>query len=513
MKVTFLPANVSVETDGTNTIYELAIKHGIFIESPCGGNKRCKKCKVVISRGNVGEYSREELQILTKEEREKQIRLACCFKPREDTLVLVTSQAMEKEKVVAKESVESKAARLGVALDIGTTTLEYALYNLDSKQFIFSTRFENPQRRYGADVISRLHYMQEAPDKVKELQQVLITTLNQSFAQELEGLQLKSEQIERIVCVGNTTMTHVLVNASIDSLAVAPCHMTYSGGEVLDAASLGFFIHPKGTVVVLPNVEGHVGADLLSCVLATKLGEKKGNHLLLDVGTNGEMALVKEDGGKSVLYCCSTAAGPAFEGGNLSCGMTAKVGAITRVNVLSQKLIYQVVGNVKPIGISGSGIIDALALMLELGFIDETGKLEERFHGSFPLDQDGLSLSQEDIRQIQLAKGAIAAGVNMLLKKAGLTISQIDSLTLAGAFGSNINLKHGITIGLLPRISVTRIKAVGNAALKGAIQILLQEESLEHALRLANEFTHIELANEKEFQEEFLVELNFFRKR
>lgn len=513
MKVTFLPANVSLETDGTNTIYELAIKHGIFIESPCGGNKRCNKCKVVISRGDVGEYSREELQVLTREERERHTRLACCFKPTEDTLVLVTGQVMEKEKVVAKEPMKHKEARLGVALDIGTTTLEYALYNLDSNQFVFSTRFENPQRRYGADVISRLHYMQHAPDKVKELQQVLLTTLNQSFAQELEGLQLKPEQIERIVCVGNTTMTHVLVNASIDSLAVAPCHMVYRGGEVFKAASIGFSIHPKGKVVVLPNVEGHVGADLLSCVLATKLGEKKGNHLLLDVGTNGEMALVKEEEGENVLYCCSTAAGPAFEGGNLSCGMTAKVGAITRVNVLSQKLSYQVVGNVRPIGISGSGIIDLLACLLELGFIDETGKLEERFHGFFPLEKDGLSLSQEDIRQIQLAKGAIAAGVNMLLQRAGLTVSQMDSLTLAGAFGSNINLKHAIAIGLLPKLSVSKIKAVGNAALKGAIQILLQEESLENATRLANELTHIELANEKEFQEEFLMELNFFRKR
>ena len=510
MKVTFLPAMRHVDVPVGCTLLEAAQEAGIYIEASCGGHGSCGKCKVQVTKGNRKDFSEAELVKLTEEERDRGVRLACHVKIEEEMCVIAKGAMEMKNKISMPQRQERRDKRrvLGIAMDIGTTTVELQIYDMETKRRVIGDRFMNPQRVYGADVVSRITYCNKRPERVEQLQTLLICSCNESINKMVKSIGASAEEIEKIVVVCNTTMSHILVGESVDTLAKAPFAMSFAGGRTFSSAELPFFMSQHGKVEVLENIGGHVGSDAFGCILALGLCNKPGTHLLLDIGTNGEMVLAKD----GVLSACSTAAGPAFEGAGIAYGMCAGAGAITKVAYDERRgFSLHVVENMVPVGISGSGVIDALACMLRKGVMDETGYIPEKYlipaQGStqrgYPLYQDSsgkenhILLTREDIRQIQMAKAAIYAGAMSLLEKEGVSLNELDTIYLAGAFGSHIDVVNAMQIGLLPRINVSKVKEVGNAALMGAKEV-------------AKGIHHIELAEYESFKEKFIVSMNFF---
>lgn len=526
MKITFLPSNQIIEVQEAATILEIAKQYGYLIDAPCAGNRTCGKCKVLVTKGNDYRYTKEEEYALTEEERLRGYRLACCCKVGNEMCCILPQQRKKDQQVspmnytrIEKRERKTRTGRekLGIAIDLGTTSIVMSIWDMEHKVLLGKTSMMNPQRDYGADVIARIQYSYQSREKVKKLQQLVVEACNAKIKEVLEQAGYSEELIKQYVVVGNTTMCHLFLGYSIDGLAKAPVTMEYTGDCERRAKDIGLCGTVETMVYVLPSIGGHVGADALSCALAIELEQQKGNCLIIDVGTNGEMILKTEDR----MVACSTAAGPAFEGANITCGMSAVSGAITRVFEHGENLVFETVGNVAPIGISGSGIIDILSVFLNKGKINKTGNINtndmENIHGRPSISitkgkvaQPSVYLTQEDIRQVQLAKGAIYAGVEVMLKECGVDKSKLDHVYLAGTFGSNINLRNGIRIGLLPDIPIERIQYLGNAALQGAEAVLFQkEEKRIQSNRLANKIYHLELANIEKFQSIYLQELNF----
>lgn len=535
MKVTFLPSFSHVEVEQGTTLLDAIRKTELSLEASCGGNGTCGKCKVQVTKGNTKAYSKEEHIKLSEEEKQKGIRLACHCKVEEDMCVILNNWSSEsdtrwnwREKEGGDNTTQRKASkkRLGIAMDIGTTTVELQVYDLETGLRLVGDRFMNPQRVYGADVISRITYCYNQPERVQQLRKGLLAKCNEAIEKAIHTLRMSVEWIEKIVIVCNTTMSHILVGESVDTLAKAPFEMKYYGGTEFSKRELPFLLAEEGRIHILHNIGGHVGADTFGCVLALGLHEKKGTYLLMDIGTNGEMVLAKD----GELYACSTAAGPAFEGAGITYGMCAGPGAITKVTLGGQsetgeeKFRLQVIGNTIPAGISGSGIIDALACMLRAGIMDYSGFVSEEYvqenkdgsHKGVVLYKDKaknentLLVTREDIRQIQMAKAAIFAGAMSLLEIRGVAIEELDGIYLAGAFGSHIDISNSIQIGLLPTVDITKIQEVGNAALQGAKEVLVGKYDQIVQKQILDQLHHIELAEYEFFKEKFIHSMNFF---
>lgn len=527
MRVTFLKNHKQINLENTVTIMEAARKVGVDVNPICGGNGTCGKCKVMVTKGNDHQPTSQETTILSEEELQKGIRLACQCHVKEDMCVIVNTPSSDTSSANQEETLNSKPILsqhdpLGIAIDIGTTTIAFSIVNKKSKQRVITKTFMNPQRSYGADVISRIAYCYQNRRHIQELQQLLLETCRTEIKQALNQIQAKMTQVSETVIVCNTTMSHIYCGESVDGIAKAPIKLQVNGGTYIKTAEMSLFGEP---VYLASNIGGHVGSDALACAIATNLENETRTVLMIDVGTNGEIILAHN----GQLVACSTAAGPAFEGANISCGMCATEGAIVRYRMDRGNVSYEVRGNVDPIGISGSGIIDIIAEMCRCGAIDETGRINE-IHwplgstsgdGSLELTNknrprastqenrpQAIHLTQQDIRQVQLAKAAIMAGIKTLLSQYSLTESDLDEVLLAGSFGSNITIANGVDIGLLPRVPLQRIRYVGNGALAGAEQILLAE-SKGNVEKFAKSIHHLELADTEEFNKTFVDCLNF----
>lgn len=415
----------------------------------------------------------------------------------------------------------------GVAIDIGTTTVAGFLWNLEKGILMASWQELNPQAHVGADVISRIQYALQSKEKAMQLQSMITDCLEQVICQLKIKAGVPEAVIAKIVIVGNTTMCHLLLGYSVQGIAKAPFQAAYTGELELNSAQLGLK-EDNIKVQILPGIGGHVGSDITAGCLVVQKFLQRGNYLLLDIGTNGEMVLQ----GNGRTYACSTAAGPAFEGAGVTCGMRATKGAIEQVAVEDGQIKIQVIGQGRPEGICGSGLIDTLAVLLETGVVDENGYLlsqeEAKAKGlpgmiyrrlvctdeenGFVLYQDirrQIIITNRDIRSLQLAKGAIRAGIAILLKKADMTEQELHAVFLAGAFGNYIRTESALRIGLLPEISEEQIIGIGNAAGSGAGMALLSKASSIQAAELVSHIQHVELASEPDFEEIYLRELNF----
>lgn len=508
MKVVFMPENKVAEVTKGSTLLDVAKELGVLIESPCGGNYMCGKCKVLVSRGNDGVLLPEELHFLTEEEIKRGIRLACCCKVTQDMTVLVPRKApipLAKRMEERRTGLQNEKS-LGVAIDVGTTTIEAHIIDLASFHIKKKVKFYNPQIAYGADVIARITYAAGNPKREEALKNVLVSAINTQVIEAIEELGGKETDIKKVTMVGNTTMSYILTGVSLSYLAKAPFSLVYKGNKQYQAEELGIFSGSKANIYVGPNIGGHVGSDAFSCLVAADLMRKKGCYILADIGTNGEILLVNN----GTVYACSTAAGPAFEGAGLSCGMRADAGAITKAAVKDKTLVCQTEGNTAPIGISGSGIIDVLAGMLALGIMEETGYIKEGCCKEQGFEvASGVFVAREDVRQIQLAKAAIHSGIRVLLQTAGILAEDVDQWYLAGAFGSNINIVNAMRIGLLPTVPISKVQYVGNAAVMGAKEFLRRFEQAEEFEAWTKKITHVELANREGFQELFIQSINF----
>ncbi len=417
---------------------------------------------------------------------------------------------------------------LGMAFDIGTTTLVGYLLNLETGKEISVAARLNPQVQFGDDVVSRLCFAMNQTNGLRRLQQAVVGGMNEIIAECCQEAGFAPNEIYELVCVGNTAMLHLLLGVNPEPIALAPYVPVFNEPVTVEAWRLGLKIHPNGLLTTLPCVAGYIGADTVAVVL-THLYEPDGESVVaLDIGTNGEI-VVRHQG---QYFCASAAAGPAFEGGRIYQGMRAERGAIAQVSVewsdSKAWLRVSTLGGILPRGICGSGLIDAVAALLELGIVDESGRLrsdlaewsdrilslngQKAFQLVAPQSSErseGIVLSQRDVRELQLAKGSIRAVTEVLLQVANLKWSEVSKVIVAGAFGVFANLKSAKRIGLLPPLPESQFVLVGNAAGAGAKLALKSVEERARATQLAKKLKHVPMAGNLAYEEALMEFIAF----
>jgi uncharacterized 2Fe-2S/4Fe-4S cluster protein (DUF4445 family) len=403
---------------------------------------------------------------------------------------------------------------LGMAVDLGTTKIAGYLLDLESGQTLASQGMMNPQISYGEDVIARMVHAQEGSAGAAQLQAVVANALNQMAADMCAEADADPAEIVEAVVVGNTAMHHLFLRLPVEQLARAPYVPAVAESLDVKARDVGLAIAPGGYVHLLPNVAGFVGADHVAMLLATGVAQANDVVLALDIGTNTEVCLASHGAMTSV----SCASGPAFEGAHIAHGMRAANGAIERVRIVDGRVEYQAIGGAPPVGLCGSGILDALAELYRIGVLDETGRLGE--HPRVRVGGDGarefvllgeeerggqpaITITQKDVRELQLAKGAMRAGIQILLEAQGLSEQEIDRVIIAGAFGTYIDVSSAVAIGMLPSLPLDRFRQVGNAAGTGARLVLVSRSKRAEAQEIARRVGYIELATEPRFMRVF----------
>jgi len=409
---------------------------------------------------------------------------------------------------------------LGAAIDVGTTTLAVYLYDLMTGRRVGSSAGYNPQRAFGADVISRIGRVRKRGDEgLAELHETLIEGLNERLQAACEAADADPRSIYRAVVVGNPTMMHLMIGVSPVGIDHVPYVSAFLRSVQFQASEEGLCMHPSGDVLLLPGISSYVGSDIVAGLLATSLGQSGEPELLVDIGTNGEIALAMDHR----LVSCSTAAGPAFEGAAIRQGMTAVTGAIEDVSIQDGSVTASVIGGGDARGLCGTGLIGAIDECQIAGCIDSTGQmvddpcdLADRIEGEgrdralVLTDGDApVRLYQEDVRQFQLGKAAIRAGIDTLLDHSGVRACEVARLYVAGAFGTHLRPQRALRTGLLPTIAEGRIRAVGNTAAQGAIFVLLDRRMQTEAEELAQRAEYVELSSDAGFSKRYLDHLSF----
>ena len=393
----------------------------------------------------------------------------------------------------------------GVALDIGTTTLAMRWLDLEDRQNPdrFSASVLNPQVRFGDNVIDRIRYAMKTPSGAKHLRNAVTGAVNNL----LSCGAVRPDHIYEMTVAGNSVMRDLFLGRQVDGLGAFPFEPVSMGAVETGASDLGIAIHPEGNIYALPLIGHFVGADTLAMILATGMHTRKETTMAIDIGTNTEIALGNRDG----IMVASCASGPAFEGSGIGCGTGSVEGAIQSLAIDHDgRVTFETIGNVPPVGICGSGLIDTLAELLEHGIIDWTGKFTGGI-GQFSLagGERGVYLDGSDLDNLKLAKAAVAAGAATLLEKAGVRADSLSQLFLAGAFGTYIDVAHAKRIGMLPGIPSGRVVKVGNASIEGAALALLSRDCRKRGEEIAGEITHVSLEQDPGFQDRFIEELCF----
>ncbi len=411
---------------------------------------------------------------------------------------------------------------LGLAVDIGTTKLASYLVDLESGKTLAKLGAMNPQIIFGEDVISRIAYLTDHEDGQVSLQEHLSVAINTMITELCSSAGVGSNQIVDAVVVGNTAMNHIFAGLPVKQLGTAPYVPALSRTVYIYASDLGLELAPMAKVLFPPILAGFVGADHLAMLLAAGVERSDKTVLAVDIGTNTEISLSLGD----EILSCSCASGPAFEGAHIHDGMRASAGAIEHVQIIEDQLRISTVEDQPPVGICGSGILDAVAVMIEAGIIEGSGKLyaEHPFvQGSgknahlilVPATETGhgkeIRVTGSDVHEIQLAKGAIRAGTEILLHEAGLQALDLDEIIVAGAFGTYLNLESAIRIGMFPDLPEDRFRQVGNAAGAGAKLLLVSKESRRETERILQKMRYIELATYIGFQDQFYSSMTFMR--
>lgn len=514
--------------EGLSLLEALRI-NGYDIYAPCGGRGTCNKCIVEVEgEGTVlscNYYSNKDIEIILPGRDEEQIltnQTEFLHDLPMDADIFPVSAVPANSDTPSAPARDSKGVQagaaasesigtpspiapggshvmnpFGVAVDLGTTTVALYFLDLVTGRTEKISSFLNPQRAYGADVISRINYCQLNSGGLNELQQSIVSHFNREMEMFAAGHNISTESIVRVVFAGNTTMLHLLLGEDPVSIAQAPFTPRFITTQLRRGRETGLKVNSNAEVITLPCVSAFVGADIVAGLSALNVRSRR--YLFVDIGTNGEIALVTEEG----IDACAAAAGPAFEGANITCGMSARNGAVSSFTGPGR---YRVIGNGRPAGICGSGIIDAAAYLVENGVVDETGYMS----GDFSISGDGrVYVNQKDVREIQLAKSAIYSGMKLLLDRRGLTFSDIDALYLAGGFGNYISIRSALRIGLLPSELEGRIFPVGNSAGIGALLYLKSKQFAGWTGETALRTNYIELSNDDNFTVEFAMNMNF----
>ncbi len=618
-RITFMPDEKSVEAEAGTTIMEAAEKADIHINSLCGGEGVCGRCRVKVTDGKI-RADKHSISLLSKEEITEGYVLACQTRVDSDMEVTIPAEsridetqilldampvdysAPEKihvhrvpadplslfEPIVQKvflklngpsaednisdmdrvirelrkrtdhqsfetalrclqglssklrenrwevtatiakhgdirrildiEPGDTSDRNYGLAIDIGTTTIVAQLVHLKSAKVIGVAGSHNLQARYGEDVISRMVYACGRERGLDPLHHAVIKNINRLIGTLIENRGIDAQEITAMVAAGNTTMSHLLLSLIPCSIRLDPYVPTVSAYPQIPAKELNIDINPEGILEVIPGVASYVGGDIVSGVLACGIADKPETSALIDVGTNGEIAI----GNNEWVVCCSASAGPAFEGGGMRDGMRATRGAIEKIAIGDGEVDYKTIGSGKPKGICGSGLIDCLYELARTHIIDAQGKFSPSGNNKRVVEREGelqfiladpeetetgreVAVTQSDITNLIRSKGAVFAAIKSLVDYVGLRFEDIDTLFVAGGFGSYLDIPKAIGIGLLPDIDPERIRFVGNSSLMGARMCLLSTHSLERAAQIAKNMTNIELSIYQPFMDEYVA--------
>lgn len=554
--VHFLPANRSVTVVPGTTILEAARLAGVLIESPCNGAVVCGKCTVHLDPDSLHRIVRKGAHHLPRRQELAGQVLSCEAEVVGDITVNVPEAPADRDmkitshghsvavalapyitkeylaerdvtivchgtEIAAEEEGDTSAESFGVVVDIGTTTLVVSLVDLNRGVEVESASALNPQSRHAQDVLSRIRIASEERG-LAEMRDGVVAEINRLVAEVAGKAGVRRERLYEVIFSGNTCMLHLAAGVNPRSLGQYPYTPELTGGNWLKAVEVGVHAASSGVVYLPPVISAYVGADITAGLQAVRLHEEEGTVLFVDIGTNGEMAIVHQ----GRLWATSTAAGPAFEGMNITFGMRAGEGAIERFAILKGGQIrLKTIGGVPAVGICGSGLMDIVAELVAHGVITPNGRFVSpdapnllpslaarliRVDGkpAFSLT-DTVYLSQKDVRQVQLAKGAIRAGVEFLLRHTGVEAASLDKVLIAGSFGFHLTARSLLTIGLLPSEATGKIEFVGNTAKTGGEAFLLNRDSRRHMERLVSLIEVVELANCNDFDRVFVEYLSF----
>ncbi len=422
-------------------------------------------------------------------------------------------------RIIRIDPLDTTARNFGIALDIGTTTIVAQLVDINSGRVIGVEGTHNLQAGFGEDVISRMIYAC-GKDGLHPLQEAVIKNINQLMEKLTQEKKIPLEEINAIVAAGNTTMSHFLLGLTPCSIRLDPYVPTADVYPQILAKDIGIHINPNGILETIPSVASYVGGDIVAGVMACGIADHPEVRGLIDIGTNGEIAI----GNNEWLVCCSASAGPAFEGGGTRCGMRAIKGAIEKIKISNGQLTYQTIGNAPPMGICGSGLIDCIYELVKNGIIGADGKFHRDLNDArltyeddvpqyviAPPDEtetgDAVVISEPDIDNLIKSKGAVFAAIKSLMDYIGLGFDKIETFYVAGGFGSFLDISKAVAIGLLPDIPLEKIEFIGNSSLTGARVCLLSETALERSLNISRSMTNIELTHHQPFMDEYVAAL------
>ena len=455
--------NRIVEVPDGTILADILIKSGEKLPHLCGGKGTCKKCLVSVN-------GKDEL--------------SCQYEIKSDIDVVLPENDDIFSEIGANESGEI-TENCCFCLDIGTTTLALALVSIDKKEIIKVKAATNTQRAYGGDVLTRIEYCNK--NDVSELHTCLINKINELIE------ELGTDLANTMYVSGNTTMLHIFFGVDPTSIGVAPYSPVFVESKELNAMEIGIKNIKK--VISLPCISAFVGADLVAGINYANMPSYNKFNLLVDLGTNAEIILYN----KNELYCTSAAAGPCFEGANITCGMSATEGAIYS---FSNNGSYETINNTKPKGICGTGLIDIIAVLLQKGIIDETGYMEsEEFFIT-----ETVKITQKDIRQYQLAKSAVYSGVSALLREKAVSFEDIKNLFISGGFSAKINIENAIRTGLLPKELKDKVIVLNNSSLLGTVKYACEQNDLSVYLKYAK---YIDLSTNEFFSQKFIENMEF----
>jgi uncharacterized 2Fe-2S/4Fe-4S cluster protein (DUF4445 family) len=536
--------NAKIHAGKEQTVLEALINAGIFLRTDCGGKGICGKCRVRLEPGSAGKViaaDESETRILKPSEISEGMRLACKLRVTGDIALDIPDTSRLSAEVAQKglptlfdKLADFKSSRTGrpeaygLAVDLGTTTIAVYLCSLATVTVTASTSARNPQTLFGDDVMSRIGAIRLDASLLVRQQSMAVKAIEWGITSLCRSTRIDPALIKSMVVVGNSTMIHIFAGQDPSSIGVFPYTPQFVEDREFRAGSVGFRFNPKARVRTLPLITGFIGADIVSATLASELSQTEPGTMLVDVGTNGEIMHVGKDG----LSAASCATGPAFEGAAISHGMHAVSGAIDAVTIdrKSGRAIFSLIQQnpakpKKPSGLCGTGVISTAAELYRAGLILKDGAFDRNANNTYlrlndnqtsefivvPAEetQDGrpVTFTQNDVRAIQLAKGALRTGIDLLSREAGL--ERPAKLLVAGAFGSFINKKDALEIGMFPRIAEENIEVVGNAAGAGAILALFDDSFLNRARELTRETRVLDLSTHSEFQDTFINSLAF----
>ena len=479
-QITVLPYDRILNADEGENLLHILQQNSLAPEAPCGGNGKCGKCIVYIN----GRKS-----------------LACQTVIRDNITVRIPEKSdMQILKHGTSVSVQPDGRdRYILAYDIGTTTVVCYLLDGISGEELAKESILNPQTAYGADVISRIEYVLK--NHSSELQDCITHILASLAVKAAAKAGIPLSVITLACVVGNTAMHHLFLGIDPSPLTVPPYMPKVSNAMEIPAAPL-LPIHPEGRIRILPNIAGFVGADTVACMTSVHFDQLDELTLMIDIGTNGEMVL----GNRHRQIACSTAAGPAFEGARISCGMRGISGAIDHVSVKNGEICYHTIGNAEVRGLCGSGLLDLTAVLLDTGFLSEAGLMQAP---EYRIGTSTVTLTQKDISEVQFAKSAIRSGIELLARRMQVSVGDIRKVYLAGAFGNYMNPVSACQIGMIPPVFLDRIETIGNAAGEGAKLCALNRHEFAYSQFLAAKTEFLELASCPEFQDCYIDYLMF----